>query len=50
MQSNKIPVPIPLGMVQPIAAAVLKMFTMRNKDGGTLPSTCALMFANSERI
>ncbi len=38
----------PHGMVQPIAAAVLKTFTMPNKDGGIHPLT--MLAANSEGI
>ncbi len=38
----------PCGMVQPIAAAVLKTFTMTNKDGGIHP--CTMLAANSEGI
>ncbi len=38
----------PRGMVQPIAAAVLKTFTMMNKDGDIHPRT--MLAANSEGI
>ncbi len=38
----------PCGMVQPIAAAVLKTFTMTNKDGSIHPRT--MLAANSEGI
>ncbi len=36
----------PRGMVQPIAAAVLKTFIMTNKDGDI--HTCTMLAANSE--
>ncbi len=38
----------PRGMVQPIAAAMLKTFTMTNKNGGIHPLT--MLAANSEGI